>query len=152
MQLCHQPRQRAEPDLGESEKPLLTLFNNHASMTIFEVGIHSVRLVGLRFYWGVLADGFHTFIPHPGLRTNLTRGYENQAFQAIISRFIYYSGFCGDSSLDQENWNRPSKIPSKSKINPQLKTKKSDRIISTPLLHNPYSDILNDLHILIFFL
>ena len=88
-----------------------------------------------------LADGLHTFIPHPGLRTNLTRGYESQAFQAIISRFICYSGFCGDSSLDQENWNHPSKIPSKSKINPQLKTIKSDSFISAPLLHN--ADFLN---------
>ena len=152
MRLCYQPRQRVEQDPGESENPMLILFNNHASMTNFVVGIHSVQLVGLRICRPLFPDGFHTFIPHPGLRTNLTRGYENQAFQAIISRFIYYSGFCGDSSLDQENWNRPSKIPSKSKINPQLKTKKSDRIISTPLLHNPYSDILNDLHILIFYL
>ena len=38
MQLCHQPRQRVEQDPGESEKPLLTLFINHPSMTIHRYG------------------------------------------------------------------------------------------------------------------
>ena len=65
MRLCYQPRQRVEQDPGESENPMLILFNNHASMTNFVVGIHSVRLVGLRICHPCLADGLHTFIPHP---------------------------------------------------------------------------------------
>ena len=91
MQLCHQPRQRAEPDLGESEKPLLTLFNNHASMTIFEVGIHSVRLVGLCFCHPLFADGLGTHPvyprvagrPSPGVTIRLT-DRPNEAFLVDI--------------------------------------------------------------------